>query len=99
MTADRLVFSAGAVLAVFALVTTGWILTVKLTEEETLTGPGLVVMPASLGGPFELTDDKGDRVTEARFASHLTLVYFGYSYCPDICPMSLQTIAAVIAEA
>lgn len=98
MKADRLVFLAGAVLAVFALATTAWILTVELTEEETLAGRGLVVMPASLGGPFELTDHRGEPVTQARFAGHLTLVYFGYSYCPDICPLSLQTVGAAMEE-
>ena len=97
MVVDRLVLFAGAVLAVFALASTGWILTVKLTEEETLAGPGLVVMPASLGGPFDLIDHNGERITEETFAGHLTLVYFGYSYCPDICPISLQTLAAAMA--
>ena len=99
MKVDRFVFLAGAVLAVFALATTAWILTVKLTEEETLAGPGLIVMPASLGGPFELTDHGGEPATEATFGGHLTLVYFGYSFCPDFCPMSLQTMAAAMAEA
>ena len=98
MIADRLVFIGGAIIAIFALATTGWILAVKLTEEKTLAGPGLVVMPAGIGGPFELTNHKGDHITEAHFAGHITLVYFGYSYCPDICPMSLQTMAAVMAE-
>jgi protein SCO1/2 len=98
MTADRLVLLAGALLAVVALATAGWILTTKLTEEETLAGPGLVVMPASLGGQFELTDHNGERTTAATFAGHPTLVYFGYSYCPDICPMSLQTMATAMAE-
>jgi protein SCO1/2 len=98
MMVDRLVFLAGAVLAIVALATTGWILATKLTEEETLAGPGLIVMPAHLGGPFELTDHNGERATEATFAGHPTLVYFGYSYCPDICPMTLQTVATAMAE-
>lgn len=98
MKADRLILLAGAVLAIVALAATAWILIVKLTEEETLGGPGLVIMPASLGGPFELTDHKGEPATEAIFAGELTLVYFGYSFCPDICPLSLQTMADAMAE-
>ncbi|MEM7043790.1 MAG: SCO family protein [Pseudomonadota bacterium] len=98
MIADRFVFLAGAMLAIIALVATGWILTVELTEDETIAGPGLIVMPASLGGPLELINHKGERVTEATFVGHLTLIYFGYSFCPDICPLSLQTMGIAMAE-
>ncbi|HMQ40376.1 MAG TPA: SCO family protein [Paracoccus sp. (in: a-proteobacteria)] len=41
---------------------------------------------SALGGPFELTDETGARVTDAQVFTKPTLVYFGYSYCPDICP-------------
>ena len=96
--ADRTVLTIGAVLAALAFIATGWILSVKLTEQETLAGPGMVVMPASLGGPFILTDHGGEDVSEAIFAGHPTLVYFGYTYCPDLCPMSLQVIAEAMVE-
>lgn len=49
---------------------------------------------ALIGGPFTLTNHKGETVTEASFAGRHMLIYFGYSYCPDICPMSLQTMTA-----
>jgi protein SCO1/2 len=75
-----------------------WILVVKLGEDETLAGPGLAVMPADLGGPFLLTDHEGERVTEAAFEGRPTLVYFGYSFCPDICPTTLQTMAEAMAS-
>ncbi len=39
-----------------------------------------------IGGPFELTDENGNRVTEADVITGPSLVYFGYSYCPDVCP-------------
>ncbi|MEM9439771.1 MAG: SCO family protein [Pseudomonadota bacterium] len=47
-----------------------------------------------IGGPFELIDHRGETVTEATYAGRYMLVYFGYSYCPDFCPMSLQTMTA-----
>lgn len=48
---------------------------------------------ASLGGPFSLVDQDGKPTTEARFAGRYRLVYFGYSFCPDVCPTDLQKIA------
>ncbi len=47
-----------------------------------------------IGGPFELIDHRGETVTEATYAGRYMLVYFGYSYCPDLCPLSLQTMTA-----
>ena len=44
---------------------------------------------ASIGGAFALTDHHGNRVTDADFRGRYMLVYFGYTYCPDICPLSL----------
>lgn len=50
----------------------------------------------SLGGPFALVDQTGQTVTEASFAGRWMLVYFGYAYCPDVCPTELGTMAAAI---
>ena len=47
-----------------------------------------------IGGPFTLTNHRGEPVTEETFAGRYMLIYFGYSFCPDICPTSLQTMAA-----
>lgn len=44
----------------------------------------------SMGGPFTLTDHNGRTVTDADFHGRYMLIYFGYIYCPDVCPMSLQ---------
>ena len=61
-----------------------------------VTGPAGQSGTASIGGPFALTDHRGNRVTEARLAGHLTLIYFGYATCPDVCPVELQTIGAAL---
>lgn len=45
---------------------------------------------ATIGGPFELIDETGRAVTQEDFAGRYTLVYFGYAYCPDICPYDVQ---------
>ena len=48
---------------------------------------------ASIGGPFTLTDQDGQVRQAADFRGRFMLVYFGYSYCPDICPTSLAVMA------
>lgn len=47
---------------------------------------------ARIGGPFALTDQNGHTVTDAQFAGRYRLVYFGYTFCPDVCPTDLQTL-------
>ena len=49
---------------------------------STVVGTGV----ASIGGPLSLIDENGKPATEADVISKPTLVYFGYTYCPDICP-------------
>ena len=49
-----------------------------------------------IGGPFTLTDHTGKQVTEADFQGTNTLIFFGYTYCPDICPTSLTEISAAM---
>ncbi|MBL6929845.1 MAG: SCO family protein [Rhodospirillales bacterium] len=48
---------------------------------------------ADIGGPFTLVDHTGKTVTNADFHGNLSLVYFGYTYCPDVCPTALSGIA------
>lgn len=49
---------------------------------------------AAIGGPFTLIDETGATVTEADLIGKPHLVYFGFAYCPDICPTSLQKLGA-----
>ncbi|HRO12713.1 MAG TPA: SCO family protein [Amaricoccus sp.] len=53
---------------------------------------------ATIGGPFALTDGAGRRVTDAEAITGPTLVYFGYSFCPDVCPFDLSRNALAAAE-
>ncbi|MCB1478113.1 MAG: SCO family protein [Tepidamorphaceae bacterium] len=52
----------------------------------------------SIGGPFTLTDDDGNRVTEADYAGRAHLVFFGFTHCPEICPTTLSEATAVLNE-
>ena len=51
---------------------------------------------ALVGGPFTLTDQTGRKVTDKDFRGHYMLVFFGYTYCPDICPTELQVMSAAL---
>lgn len=53
---------------------------------------------ASIGGPFTLTNQDGQRVTWDSFKGKYRLVYFGYTYCPDVCPVDLQHIMQGFAQ-
>jgi cytochrome oxidase Cu insertion factor (SCO1/SenC/PrrC family) len=51
---------------------------------------------ALVGGPFTLTDQNGRKVSEKDFLGKYMLVFFGYTYCPDICPTELQVMSAAL---
>ena len=51
-----------------------------------------------IGGPFALTDQNGVRRTDEDFRGKLMLVYFGFTYCPDICPTDLQQMALAVDQ-
>lgn len=52
---------------------------------------------AEIGGPVALVSSTGAAVTEADFKGRPSLVYFGFTYCPDICPATLVTIDRALA--
>jgi protein SCO1/2 len=51
---------------------------------------------AEIGGPFVLTDQTGARVTSAALIDGPTLIYFGYTFCPDICPVDVALMASAV---
>ena len=53
---------------------------------------------ATVGGPFSLIDHHGTRVTDTDFRGRLMLVYFGFTFCPDVCPTGLQVMAGAIEK-
>lgn len=53
---------------------------------------------ASIGGPFTLTDGDGRRVSDTDVITGPTLVYFGYSFCPDVCPTDVSRNAVAAAD-
>jgi len=61
---------------------------------------GTVSVPAgvAIGGPFHLTDEKGHEVTDADYRGRWMLVFFGYTDCPDDCPLTLQKMATALEK-
>ena len=55
-----------------------------------------VAAPAAIGGPFQLTDQAGQTVTEKNLQGRPTLIFFGFTHCPDVCPTSLFEISEVL---
>lgn len=62
-------------------------------EKPTIRMAGL-----EIGGPFTLTDHNGNKVTEADFAGKFQLIYFGFTYCPAICPTELQRMTQIMNQ-
>jgi len=50
----------------------------------------------SVGGPFTLTDQAGRQRSDTEFRGKLMVVYFGYTYCPDVCPTDLMAISQAL---
>lgn len=53
--------------------------------------------PAAIGGPFTLVDDQGRTVTEAALLGKPSVIYFGYTFCPEICPTTLTDLTRWMA--
>jgi cytochrome oxidase Cu insertion factor (SCO1/SenC/PrrC family) len=49
-----------------------------------------------IGGPFTLTDPAGKRRSDSEFRGRLMIVYFGYTFCPDVCPADLMAITQAL---
>ncbi|AYJ86622.1 SCO family protein [Sphingomonas paeninsulae] len=47
---------------------------------------------ARIGGPFTLTDENGKKVSDRDFAGRYRIVYFGYTFCPDVCPTDVANL-------
>lgn len=51
----------------------------------------------AIGGPFSMTDQTGKHVTQADYAGKYMLIYFGFTFCPDVCPTELQVISGALS--
>ena len=82
---------AATAVLVFAVIGLG------LWLEEGLVAPEPEHPLQSIGGPFSLTDQRGRTVTNSDLRDRFMLVYFGYTYCPDVCPADLLGMSQAVA--
>lgn len=89
--AVRIVAWAAIGVAAFLLggVTSGWMVT-----DGPLAPTGSRKSEQAIGGPFEMTDHRGRRFTEADLRGRTTLLFFGFTSCPDVCPTALSEMSS-----
>ena len=83
-------------IAIAATLAVAAIATAYLLAPMPAVRTGVVDGAASIGGPFALVDHRGATVTAEDFRGAFMLVYFGYTACPDVCPLDLQFMASAL---
>ncbi|MCX7889165.1 MAG: SCO family protein [Rhodobacteraceae bacterium] len=83
--ASRTALIAATALAVAAAAGLG-VLWLRQAAPDRFADCGGGAAGATIGGPFTLTDENGRTVTDAEVLAQPSLVYFGYTFCPDVCP-------------
>jgi protein SCO1/2 len=58
--------------------------------------PSPIAMPSAVGGPFELTDQNAQPITDKDLKGRPFLVFFGFTHCPDVCPTTLFEVSEIL---
>ena len=83
----RLLFFTVLLLSIFIFATSEWLARRYFTESD-----------FSLGAPFSLIDHNGRVITEQAFLGSPSLLFFGFTYCPEICPTTLVDLSRLTEE-
>ena len=71
---------------------------IGLEHRDRPRGAAGTLLASAIGGPFRLVDQNGKTVTDADLKGKWSLIYFGYTHCPDACPTALNDIAVALDE-
>jgi protein SCO1 len=80
------------------LVVLGATVFLGLEHRDSPRGAAGTLLASAIGGPFRLVDQDGKTVTDADLKGKWSLIYFGYTHCPDACPTALNDIAIALDE-
>jgi protein SCO1/2 len=61
-----------------------------------LGGPRIVTTASAIGGPFQLVDQSGQAVTDKNLQGKPTIIFFGFTHCPDVCPTALFEMSEIL---
>ncbi len=86
------------VLSVLGLILGASIAGLSLLIEKKGAVDYVPIAAPNIGGAFTLVNQDGKTVTDAAFAGRYRLVYFGYSFCPDICPVDVQKLMRGLSQ-
>ena len=91
---------AGAFAGGIAVAAAGWALWPQAPTERSATElmEALMWGREPVGGPFALIDHNGQPRTDADYRGKLLLIYFGFTFCSDVCPTELQAMASAIDQ-
>lgn len=93
----RFIAIAATVLAALVLLMTVVLSLNKSDDDEFASCRSTAIAGnATIGGPFELINAKGETVTDKDVIAEPALVYFGYTYCPDVCPLDVDRNAGAV---
>jgi len=88
-----LLFSAACVLFALAIAVATWVV-ISRPADGARAGEVVTTGQADVGGPFQLVDHNGRPVDETMLEGKWSLVFFGFTYCPDYCPTTLAALDA-----
>jgi protein SCO1 len=90
---------AAAAVAAILFVTGASLLWLRFAAKPDPVAPTAGITPSvAVGGPFELVAHTGQGMTDRDFHGRYALLFFGFTFCPDLCPTELNTMALALAE-